>query len=101
MILDKINFNKRLNLIKKDNTIKIENIILKEKEEKIILKDPEKEDFDNPPYFINKIYLGSLNKYGLKWSYNKPIKIFEVFYYNKYFNNMFNNFNQNIYNKNN
>ena len=84
--LDKKNFSKKLNLIKKDNTIKIENIILKEKEEKIIYKDPDKEDFNNPPNFINKKYLCSLDKLGLDFFEQEAIKIFEVFYFNKYFN---------------
>ena len=72
--LEKRSYNKKFNIIKEDNIITIEKIILKDKKSNNIIKDnPANEEYTNMPNFNCKKY-NKLPRFG---AYNQ--EIFEFF----------------------
>jgi len=81
--LNKKNFNSELNIKKNNSSIELENIILKEEKKNIYKENPINEEYDKIPNFKHKKNLLSLKELNLN---NHDPKIYEVFYFNKYFN---------------
>ena len=81
--LNKKNFNHELNIKKNNSSIELENIILKEEKKNDYKENPINEEYDKIPIFKHKQNLLSLKELNLN---NHDPKIYEVFYFNKYFN---------------
>ena len=81
--MNKKGFNHELNIQKNKSSIELENIILKEESKNIYKDNPINEEYNKIPNFKYKQNLFTLK--DLKLNKHDP-KIFEVFYFNKYFN---------------
>lgn len=85
-LLKKLNndsFKNKLNLKKNNSTIELENIILKEEKYNTYKKNPINEECNKIPILKNKENLFTLKALNIN---NHDPKIYEVFYFNKYFN---------------
>ena len=81
--LNKKNFNHELNIKKNNSSIELENIILKEEKNNIYKENPINEEYNKIPIFKCKQNLYTLKELKLN---NHDPKIYEIFYFNKYFN---------------
>ena len=81
--LNKRSFNHKLNIKKNNSSIELENIILEEEKKIVYKENPINEEYNRMPIFKCKQNLYTLKDLKLT---NHDAKIFEVFYFNKYFN---------------
>ena len=81
--MNKKSFNHELNVEKNNSSIELENLILKDEKKDIYKENPINEEYNKIPIFKCKSNLYSLKELKLN---NHDPKIFEVFYFNKYFN---------------
>jgi hypothetical protein len=81
--LNKRSLNHKLNIKKNNSSIELENIILEEEKKIVYKENPINEEYNRMPIFKCKQNLYTLKDLKLT---NHDAKIFEVFYFNKYFN---------------
>ena len=84
-ILNKKNYENILKIKKKNDIIIFENIALKEEKYEVIKEIPNNEIYNKQPLFKSKEKFFSLKQLKLN---NNDLKVYNVFYYNKYFNEL-------------